>query len=165
MRALIRCAVPLLVATAIGILQAQSSDAKPPSPGFSQAQDSAAPSAAPIDKSKPSSEAQSGKSQQDSSDKRKWRLRLGGVAVGAGYTHDSAPIYPYWYPFPYYAPYGFYPGDWVTAPLWYPLWSPSPFYGPRSFAYNNRRGEVRLSADPKDPGCTSMANMPVPPRS
>ena len=94
--------------------------------------------------------AESEKSPQVPSDKRKWHLRLGGVAVGAGYSHLSGPIYPYSYPFPYYAPYGFYPGDWVTASLWYPLWTPSPFYGPGYFAYNNGRGEVRLTTDPKD---------------
>jgi hypothetical protein len=46
-------------------------------------------------------------------------------------------------------PFGFYPGDWVGASLWYPVWGPYPYYGPGSFAYNNGRGEVRLTADPK----------------
>jgi hypothetical protein len=80
-------------------------------------------------------------------EKRKFRLRFGGVAIGAGYSHFSGPLYyPYSYP---YAPLGMYPGDWYSASLWYPLWSPYPYYGPGAFTYNNGRGEVRLTSDPK----------------
>ncbi len=80
------------------------------------------------------------------SEKRKLRLRFGGLAVGAGYSHFSGPIYPYGYP---YGLYSLYPGDWYGGSVWAPIWSPYPYYGPNSFAYNNGRGEVRLSADPK----------------
>ena len=151
MRLPIVCVLSVVLLVAVSIAQTQSGDPKmPPSPAASQTQDSVAPAAsAPTAKIEQSAEPQPGKSPQGTSDKRKWHLRLGGVAVGAGYSHFSGPIYPYSYPFPYYAPYGFYPGDWVTASLWYPLWSP-PFYGPGYFAYNNGRGEVRLTADPKD---------------
>ena len=80
-------------------------------------------------------------------EKRKRRLRFGGLAVGAGYSHFSGPYYyPYGYPF---APWGFYPGDFVSASAWYPFWGSYPYYRPGSFAYNNGRGEVRLTADPK----------------
>lgn len=82
-------------------------------------------------------------------EKHKVHFRLGTISVGAGYSHSSGPYYyPYSYP---YAPFGFYPGDWVGASLWYPVWSPYPYYGygPASFAYNSGRGEVRLTADPK----------------
>jgi hypothetical protein len=152
MRTCMVCAVPLILAGTLGLAQAQSDvSANSPSPAASQAQDSAgATASAPTGKPERPAEVQPRNSQQDTSEKRKWRLHLGGVAVGAGYSHFSGPIYPYSYPFPYYAPYGFYPGDWVTASLWYPLWSPLPFYGPGYFAYNNGRGEVRLTAEPKD---------------
>jgi PEGA domain len=82
-------------------------------------------------------------------EKRKWRLRLGGISVGAGYSHFSGPIYPpYAYPYAY-APFGFYPGEWVAASYWYPVGSLYPYSGPGSFAYGDGRGEVRLIADPK----------------
>jgi hypothetical protein len=79
-------------------------------------------------------------------EKHRLRLRLGAISVGAEYSHFSGPYYPYSYPS---GPFGFYPGDWVGAAFWYPVWSPYPYYGPGSFAYNNGRGEVRLTADPK----------------
>jgi len=152
MRLPIVCAVSLLLVATLGVSQVQPGDqTKSKSTAASEKQVSAGTATSvPTGKAEQTPEAQSRNSQQDTPDKRSWHLRLGGVAVGAGYTHFSGPIYPYSYPFPYYAPYGFYPGDWVTASLWYPLWSPSPFYGPAYFAYNNGRGEVRLTADPRD---------------
>ena len=96
------------------------------------------------------------KSKQESSDKdapsekRKFHLRLGGVSVGAGYSHFSGPsYYPYAYPFGY-APFGFYPGDWVAASFWYPIASPYPFYAADAFRYGDGRGEIRLTTDPKE---------------
>jgi hypothetical protein len=96
------------------------------------------------------------KSKQESSDKdapaekRKFRLRLGGVSVGAGYSYFSVPYYyPYAYPFGY-APFGFYPGNWVAASYWYPISSPYPFYTPDAFHYGDGRGEIRLTTDPKE---------------
>jgi hypothetical protein len=83
-------------------------------------------------------------------EKRKFRLRLGGISVGAGYSHFSGPYYyPYAYPFGY-APFGFYPGDWVAASYWYPIGSPHPFYAPDAFRYGDGRGEIRLTTDPKE---------------
>jgi hypothetical protein len=82
-------------------------------------------------------------------EKRKFHWRLGGVSVGAGYSHFSGPYYsPYAYPYAY-APFGLYPGDWVAASFWYPISSPYPFYGPGSFGYGDGRGEVRLTAEPR----------------
>jgi hypothetical protein len=96
------------------------------------------------------------KPKQESSDKdapaekRKFRLRLGGVSVGAGYSHFSGPYYyPYAYPFGY-APFGFHAGDWVAASFWYPIGSPYPFYAPDAFRYGDGRGEIRLTTDPKE---------------
>jgi len=81
-------------------------------------------------------------------EKSKFRFRLGGISVGAGYTHFSGPYYyPYAYPYAY-APFG-YPGDWVAASYWYPISSLYPPYGPGAFGYGDGRGEVRLMAGPK----------------
>lgn len=95
------------------------------------------------DAAKPSDRAgqkKSLKESEDSADKGKTRLHLGTVWLGAGYSHYSGP---YYYP---YGPYGFYPGDWVYGSLWYPIWSP---YPAGHFDYNDGRGEIRLTADPK----------------
>ncbi len=96
------------------------------------------------------------KSKPESSDKdapaekRKFRLRLGGISVGAGYSHFSGPYYyPYGYPVGY-APFGFYPGDWVAASFWYPIASPYSYYSADAFRYGDGRGEIRLTADPKE---------------
>ena len=94
-------------------------------------------------------------SKEDSNDKdvpekRKFRLRLGGVSVGAGYSHFSGPYYyPYAYPFGY-SPFGFYPGDWVAASFWYPIASPYPYYAPDAFRCGDGRGEIRLNAEPRE---------------
>jgi hypothetical protein len=110
------------------------------------AQESTATAPARVVEPSPDSAKQDAENQVPA-EKRKLRLRFGGFSVGAGYGHFSGPIYyPYAYP---YAPFGLYPGDWVGASFWYPGWSPYPFYGPGSFAFNNGRGEVRLTADPR----------------
>jgi len=135
------CGVLLLLAGTL-LLSQEPSNAPPASPAQNSA--SAAPS-----ETAPPNDAASHQSQKEDSEKHKLHLRLGGVAVGAGYSHFSGPFYPYSYPYAY-APYGWYPGDWVSASLWYPVWGPSPFYGPGYFSYNQGRGELRLTADPKD---------------
>ncbi len=78
----------------------------------------------------------------------KFRVRLGTISVGAGYSHFSGPIY---YP---YGPYGFYPYTLAYSPfLWDPFWSNyPPFYHPgyfQGFAYGDGKGEVRLRVEPK----------------
>jgi hypothetical protein len=122
-----------------------------PSSAESQAQNSTTqePTApAPAKAAEPAQESSKRDAENQIPDeKRKLRLRFGGIWVGAGYSHVSGPLYyPYSYP---YRPFGFYPGDWVGASIWYPLWSPYPYYGPGSFAYSNGRGEVQLEAVPK----------------
>jgi hypothetical protein len=95
--------------------------------------------------SKPDSPSQP-KAEQETgaaADKGKWRLRPGTVSVGAGYGNFTGP---YFYP---YGRYAFYPGDVVYGSLWYPIWGAYPYYGPGYFGYNNGRGEVRLSTEPK----------------
>lgn len=106
-------------------------------------QESAHPADSPVSKTK---EADQGRNDFQAPEKRKLRLRFGGLAVGAGYSHFSGPFYPYRYP---YGSYGYYPGDWYGASFGSPIWSPYPFYGPGFFAYNSGRGELRLTTDPK----------------
>lgn len=86
---------------------------------------------------------------KEDSSGHKLHVRLGGVSV-AGY-YSSAPFFgPFW-------PYGFYPYSvGFYGPAFYnPFFlSPfySPFYGPYwgGFAYAPDKGEVKLSANPKD---------------
>lgn len=66
------------------------------------------------------------------------RVRLGGVTVGAGYTHFSGPYYypAYYHPWfgsPYYAPFYY-----SYAPFFY-----HPFYG-SGFARGPNMGEIKL---------------------
>jgi hypothetical protein len=120
------------------------------SPSADRQQDEGSTPPAPVAKATESTTPDSSKQNADNAnppEKHKVHFRLGTISLAAGYSHSSGPYYyPYSYP---YGPFGFYPGDWVGASLWYPVWSPYPYYGPASFAYNNGRGEVRLTADPK----------------
>lgn len=140
--------VTFLVATLTSVrVSAQSPDSAS-KPATSEIN---APDATPAAGTAPSTKAEESRADQKDADsqppeKRKLRLRFGGLAGGAGYSHFFGPIYPYGYP---YGAYGYYPGDWYGGSVWSPLWSPYPYYGPNSFAYNNGRGELRLSADPK----------------
>lgn len=79
-------------------------------------------------------------------DDSKTRFHLGGVTVAGGYSYFSGPFFydPFW-GYRFY-PYSFaYP--WSFSGLWY-----SPFYGPyiTGFGYGPDKGEVKLSANPKD---------------
>jgi hypothetical protein len=139
MRWRVLCLVTLFALGCAAVLKAQSTEA---APAKSETSDAISPAAE-------ASNSASEKGDKDSSsEKRKWRLRLGGVSVGAGYTHFSGPIYPYAYPYAY-TPFGFYPGDWVAASYWYPVSSLYPYYRPGAFGYGDGRGEVRLTAEPK----------------
>jgi hypothetical protein len=89
-----------------------------------------------------------GKSGRDDSTvvvSQKSRIRLGGISIGAGYSHFSGPYYPYgyWYPHPYY-------------PYWGTLWDSyyySPyymsFYPDFSTSRGPGRGEIRVQTDQK----------------
>jgi len=107
-------------------------------------QDAQAPSPRGSDDSA-AAESEATENDSQTAERHKLRLRFGGFAVGASYTHFSGPIYPYYL----YHPYAYYPGYWYGASFWSPIWSPYPYYGPGFFAYNSGRGEVRLSTDPK----------------
>jgi hypothetical protein len=75
----------------------------------------------------------------------KSRVRLGGITVGAGYSHFSGPYYPYryWYPYAYY-------------PYWGPFWDSyfyHPYFAPYYPTFSTNRGagmgEIRLQTDQK----------------
>jgi len=137
MRSRILCLVTLGCVGLFSVpLKAQASE---PNSAKNENSDAAAPAA---DAAKPAAD----ENEKDAApEKSKFRFRLGGISVGAGYTHFSGPYYyPYAYP---YAPFG-YPGDWVAASYWYPISSLYPPYGPGAFGYGDGRGEVRLMADP-----------------
>jgi len=70
-------------------------------------------------------------------------LRLGTIALGAGYSHFSGPGY---YP---YGPYPFSPIGWDYSAFWFPYRGPYPFFAPGYFAYGSDKGEVKLAAEPK----------------
>lgn len=72
-------------------------------------------------------------------------VRLGGVAVSAGYAHfSSSAFYPYFPYGPLYGPIG--------SPLWWdPFWgASSAFYPVGYFDPGNGKGELKLSGAPKD---------------
>src|SRR6266436_5977518 len=120
---------------------ADSSSSASPAPEITQDQASTSDTSTP---SEPARQQKAGKkADSTASEKGKWHLRLGTVSVGASYSYFAGPFF---YP---YGPYGFDPGDFVYGSLWYPMWGSHPYYGPSYFAYNNGRGEVHLTADPK----------------
>jgi hypothetical protein len=75
----------------------------------------------------------------DAGSDRRIHVRLGPIALGAGYEHFSGPTYyPYEaYPYPEY------------SAAFYPYWGQYPFFAPEYFAYDSAKGEVKLSAEPK----------------
>lgn len=82
-------------------------------------------------------------SQKEPDRDHKMHLRLGTVSLGAGYFSSPFFFSPFW-------PYGFYPYNAAYAPFFYgPFYSP--FYGPYpgGLGYAPDKGEVKLSANPK----------------
>lgn len=80
--------------------------------------------------------------------KHKVHVRLGGVAVGAGYAYSSGP----------FCCYGYYPYSAFYNPFFYPAFYPDPFYdlyGYPPYDYRNDlgyagdKGEIRLSSSVK----------------
>ncbi len=77
---------------------------------------------------------------------RKTRVRLGGISIGAGFSHVSGSGS---YAYPYRHPYA-----WGYHPLWWdPFWWPAaPFYHPGLFTEFPRgedKGEIKLAVEPK----------------
>lgn len=125
MRLSLVTAVPVLfLATVMTAQEASSSPSTTPAP--TQASQSK------NDQAKPDS--------KDGNPSHRYHLRLGTVALNAGFI--SGPL---WYP---YAPYGYYP---YYAAAFDPFWGPfSPYYYPASFAYSADKGQIELRADPRD---------------
>jgi hypothetical protein len=95
----------------------------------------------------PSSAGAKSKTDDNGSDgEHKLHLRLGTIALGAGYSHFSGPAY---YP---YGPYPLSPFGWEYSALWFPYWGTYPFFAPGYFDYGSAKGEVKLSAEPKTAG-------------
>lgn len=70
------------------------------------------------------------------------RVRLGGIMIGAGYSHFSGRPFGY---YPYYS-YGFGPYGYLYDPFLYGMYHPGYFSG---FGYGAGMGQVKLnSADP-----------------
>jgi hypothetical protein len=115
---------------------ASESDSAQKASAATQTQESDAATAPKVDDQTAKEKAQ----KEPDTDKGKLRLRLGTVWVGAGYSHFSGP---------YYYPYGPYGGDWIYGSLWHPVWGGYPYYPPGYFDFNNGRGELKLTADPK----------------
>jgi hypothetical protein len=98
--------------------------------------------ASQTDSSSATTEAKTEKDDGGSGGEHKLHLRLGMIALGAGYSHFSGPGY---YP---YGPYAFSPFGSEYSALWFPYW-PYPFFAPDYFAYGSAKGEVKLAAEPK----------------
>jgi hypothetical protein len=71
-----------------------------------------------------------------------WRLRLGLISLGAGYSSLSGPACYADGPF-------FYPFGCESAAFWYPSFGSYPFFAPGYFAYGSDKGEVKLASEPK----------------
>ena len=67
------------------------------------------------------------------------RVRLGGVAVSAGYSNFFPGFYPY---DPFYYP--------LSATWWNPFWGFYPPFPPDYFSSGNGKGELKLSGLPKN---------------
>jgi hypothetical protein len=83
----------------------------------------------------------------------KRRVRLGGVMVGASYSHTNGYPYGGYYPYGYYSPFWGYGSYWSSmySPFWY-----SPVYGPwfhpgaySGYAYSPGMGELKLPTKSK----------------
>jgi hypothetical protein len=90
-----------------------------------------------------SSSAKNEKGKSGSGAEPKLHLRLGTIALGAGYSHFSGPAYDS------ASPRGFYPLGWEYSAWWFPDWGPYSLFTPGYFAYGSVKGEVKLAAEPK----------------
>jgi len=71
-------------------------------------------------------------------------IRLGGIAVSAGYTHFPTGPYPNVFPYdPFYYPF-------AALTWWDPLWGLYPAFPVGSFSRGNEKGELKLSGVPKN---------------
>jgi PEGA domain len=133
----------VLALTGYGRTQATSSDASQSAPASAQADSSTDLQAHTAQEAK----ADTNSEKDSSKPEHRYRIRLGGLAVGAGYRYFSGPGYPYGFD----GPYGFYPYSGVySSVLWEPFWGGFPFYPAGYFQPGDGKGVVRLTTDPKD---------------
>jgi hypothetical protein len=131
-----RAAIFLGVALVLGVLPKCSVGQTPSSSAQNSAHDAQSPAG-----SSARAEDPPGSDKATENHDRTWRLKLGTVSVGAGYTHFSGPFY---YPYSLYPFDGFY-RSW----LWDPYWANPLSYPAGYFGYNDGRGEVKLTLEPK----------------
>jgi hypothetical protein len=134
----------VLTLTGYGRTQVTSSDTPQAAPAAAQADSSTDLQADTAQEAKADTNSKKDSSQPE----HRYRLRLGGFAVGAGYSYFSGPVFPYGFG---YWPYGFYPYSGVySSVFWEPFGGGFPFYPAGYFQRGDGKGEVRLTADPKD---------------
>ena len=133
----------VLALTGYGRTQATSSDTSQAAPASAQADSSTDLQAHTAQEAKADTNSDKDSSQPD----HKYRIRLGGFAVGAGYRYFSGPGYPYGFE----GPYGFFPYSGVYSSIfWEPFGGGYPFYPAGYFQPGDGKGEVRLTTDRKD---------------
>jgi len=95
-----------------------------------------------------SAESSSDKNKDTDKDKpssgRHTHVRLGGIAVSAGYLHFSPAFYPNIFPYdPFYYPF-------IAATWWDPFWGFYPPFPAGYFSQGNDKGELKLNGAPKN---------------
>jgi hypothetical protein len=90
----------------------------------------------------PSSAKDSGKDTDKKSSEHHTHIRLGGIAVSAGYTQFSPGFYPFLYD-PFYYPF-------IAATWWNPFWGFYPGFPAGYFSQGDGKGELKLSGAPKN---------------
>jgi PEGA domain len=110
----------------------------------SYAQNSAAERSAATQAQDQTAEPSSGKDTDKESSEHHTHVRLGGIAVSAGYTHFSPGFYPNIFPYdPFYYPF-------TAATWWDPFWGFYPPFPAGYFSQGNGKGELKLSGVPKN---------------
>lgn len=99
--------------------------------------------ASAVTKAQETTEPSSSK-EADKTSERHTHIRLGGIAVSAGYTHLSPGLYPNILPYDSF----YYPFAAVT--WWDPFWGLYPPFPVGSFNQGNDKGELKLSGLPKN---------------
>ncbi len=129
-----KAAISLGLALALGVLQNYGLGQTPAQNLDSSAQ---SPSTSAVAGNPPNTQSDKPAQNQD----RKWHVRLRPVLIGASYSRFDGP---------FYYPYGLYPfGGYYQSWLWDPYWAYPLSYPPGYFGYNDGRGEVKLTLEPR----------------
>lgn len=123
----------VLALTGYGWTQATSSDTFQATAAPAQADSSTDLQTHAVQETKPDTNNDKDSSQPD----HRYRMRLGGFAMGAGYRYFSGPGYPYGFE----GPYGFYPyGGLYSSVFWEPFWGGFPFLSRRVLSTRGWQG-------------------------